>query len=121
MADLDALRARAEGLRQTSFDEFWSTLVEAASVLREISPSQRRVFLATLIEEMRHDQEGLCALCGEPLDGDLHVDHKIPFCYGGGNERTNIQLAHASCNRRKRNQVDARDLLRYLEGRYMNR
>jgi 5-methylcytosine-specific restriction endonuclease McrA len=121
MADLDAIRARAERLRQTSFDEFWSTLAAAASVLRDISPSQRRIFLVSVVEEMRHEQDGLCALCHELLDSDLHVDHKIPFCYGGGNERGNLQLAHASCNQRKRNQVDARDLLRYLEDRYMNR
>jgi len=24
---------------------------------------------------------------------ETEVDHKIPFCYGGGNERGNIQLA----------------------------
>jgi 5-methylcytosine-specific restriction endonuclease McrA len=52
---------------------------------------------------------------------DVDVDHKIPFCYGGGHERTNLQLAHPSCNRSRRSSVDPRDLLRYLEDRYMNR
>jgi 5-methylcytosine-specific restriction endonuclease McrA len=52
---------------------------------------------------------------------DVDVDHKIPFCYGGGHERTNLQLAHASCNRSRQSSVAPRDLLRYLESRYMNR
>ncbi|KRF39989.1 hypothetical protein ASH01_19565 [Terrabacter sp. Soil811] len=67
-------------------------------------------------------QSGLCALCEEPMQrDDVDVDHKIPFSYGGGHERANLQLAHSSCNRSRRNSVDPRDLLRYLEDRYMNR
>ena len=31
-----------------------------------------------------------------------------------------IQIAHLSCNRQKGHQVDPMDLLRYLEGRYLN-
>lgn len=48
------------------------------------------------------------------------VDHIIPFKYGGGNERTNIQLARPPCNLQKGSTVDPHDLLKYLEDRYMN-
>jgi hypothetical protein len=51
---------------------------------------------------------------------EIDVDHKIPFCYGGGNERGNIQLAHSACNRLKRAEVNPHDLLAYLEDQYMN-
>jgi 5-methylcytosine-specific restriction endonuclease McrA len=65
---------------------------------------------------------GRCVLCGElisPSEWEV-VDHRIPFCYGGGNEPANLQIAHLYCNRQKGYQVDPMDLLRYLEGRYLN-
>jgi 5-methylcytosine-specific restriction endonuclease McrA len=51
---------------------------------------------------------------------DINVDHVIPFSWGGGNERANIQVVHSVCNRQKGRKVDPIDLLIYLEDRYMN-
>jgi 5-methylcytosine-specific restriction endonuclease McrA len=122
VTDLSRLQGRAESLAADSQAELWALVAEASSVLLQIAPTQRRLWLASVVQELFDEQEGLCALCGEPLiASDLQVDHKIPFAYGGGNERGNIQLAHGVCNRRKRTAVDPRDLLRYLEDRYMNR
>ena len=74
-----------------------------------------------VLDEMYERQRGLCGLCGEPMQRGIHeVDHEIPFVYGGGNERANIQLAHKKCNREKRASVLPKALLRYLEDRYMN-
>ena len=72
--------------------------------------------------ELYQEQNGLCGLCETSMEPDAYeVDHKIPFAYGGGHERTNLQLAHPECNRRKGASVDPHHLLEYLEDRYMNR
>jgi 5-methylcytosine-specific restriction endonuclease McrA len=45
---------------------------------------------------MGADQGGMCPLCGQELDGEQEVDHKVPVTYGGGNERNNLPTgAHA--------------------------
>ena len=122
MAGLDDLQRRAERLQKQADADLMGLVVDAASALRELSPNQRRRWLVSVTNEMWDEQHGRCALCGEQMDrSDMQVDHKIPFCYGGGNERSNIQLAHGPCNRQKRAEVDPHDLLRYLEDRYMNR
>lgn len=121
MADLEDIRKRARALEQQSFTELWTLVVETSSVLCEIDPPRRKAWLVEVIQEMKVVQGGLCALCNRPFGEEVvEVDHVIPFCYGGGNERANIQIAHRSCNRSKRNSVDPHDLLRYLEDRYMN-
>lgn len=51
-----------------------------------------------------------CALCANPVDPNLEhphtmygsIDHIIPLAVGGSNEMDNLQLAHLSCNARKR-------------------
>ena|SRR6185369_14798444 len=47
----------------------------------------------------------VCGICLEPI---LHietatVDHIIPLAVGGSNYRSNVQLAHPKCNRKKGN------------------
>lgn len=120
---LDKLVRASEELSAVTWSEFWSIVVECSSALQEIKPAQRRPWLSHVIEDLHSQQDGLCALGGEPLQfADCTVDHKIPFCYGGGNERANIQLACLKHNQEKgRRGVDPWDLLRYLEDRYMNR
>lgn len=54
-------------------------------------------------------QKGNCGICLEPL-GKLawEVDHRIAVILGGSNERSNLQIAHAKCNRSrgKRHEID---------------
>lgn len=123
MADLRDLADRARRLGDDADRELWALVAETASVLSELRPGPpRRLWLASVVNEMWDEQLGLCALCREPMQrDDIDVDHKIPFSYGGGHERANLQLAHSCCNRSRRNSVAPRDLLRYLEDRYMNR
>jgi 5-methylcytosine-specific restriction endonuclease McrA len=47
----------------------------------------------------------LCALCGHKFENlkDVTLDHIIPSSKGGGNEITNLQLAHTECNNKKGN------------------
>jgi len=121
MTDIDDLMQRARAIERRSFNELWTLVVETASVLTEIDPPRRRAWLASVVERMVEEQDGFCGLCGLSLSNDaVEVDHIIPFCYGGGNERDNLQVTHMRCNREKRNSVDPVDLLRYLEDRYMN-
>ena len=94
---------------------------ECSNILKELAPGKRKIFFAHVITELYDEQGGTCAICHNPLDlNRMHVDHCIPFSKGGGNERGNIQLAHPSCNQQKGSNVDARELLSYLESRYMN-
>lgn len=121
MADLKDLEQRAAELERESFNHLFMLLVECSQILQDISPARRRPWLLNVVQELHRSQKGLCAICNESLSlSEMDVDHKVPFSYGGGNERNNIQLAHSSCNRSKQAQVDPHDLLRYLEDRYMN-
>lgn len=121
MADLHDLAARAKAVERQAYHEFWGNLAECSQILKMMAPARRRLWITHVVQDLHRMQNGLCALCGQPLMlSDMDVDHKIPFCYGGGNERANIQLAHSSCNRSRRAEVDPHDLLNYLEDRYMN-
>jgi 5-methylcytosine-specific restriction endonuclease McrA len=118
---LDRLRDSVAELQLATWQYFWGTVVECSAILKEIEPSRRRPWLAVVIQELHQAQGGRCALCGDPVSpSEWEIDHRIPFCYGGGNEPANVQIAHLSCNRQKGHQVDPMDLLRYLEGRYLN-
>ncbi len=121
MTELHGVLQRAQQLERDSSRDYWLAVLDASAVLQEIAPRQRRPWLDSVISDLTVEQEGLCGICRAPLEGPSEVDHIIPFCYGGGNERSNIQLAHASCNRAKGKNVAPRDLLRYLEDRFMNR
>lgn len=41
---------------------------------------------------------GNCFFCGNPLDGDVTVEHLIAVAHGGPNHVSNLFLAHAQCN-----------------------
>lgn len=121
MSRSKALAHRARQLAAEAHHEFWATVVESSEILKEIAPNSRKLWLVHVIKELYEEQEGICPLCEKQLTyGQHHVDHKIPFRYGGGNERGNLQLVHPECNNRKRDEVDPHDLLRYLEDRGMN-
>ncbi|MFZ4702303.1 MAG: HNH endonuclease [Candidatus Methylumidiphilus sp.] len=122
MISSDDLKKRAHTLEQKSFYELFDILVECSDHLKQIKPVKRRPWLVDVIREIYNDQNGKCAICGEPLEfGSHEVDHVIPFCYGGGNERGNLQITCLSCNRKKRSSVEPQALLHYLEDRFMNR
>lgn len=116
---LDELLHQAERLELQNWEMFWGTVAECSLLFKAIAPSRRRIWLATVIQEIHEAQGGRCALCTDPVSSDeWEVDHRIPFCYGGGGEPANLQIAHQKCNRQKGRRVKAMDLLRYLEGRY---
>jgi CRISPR/Cas system Type II protein with McrA/HNH and RuvC-like nuclease domain len=118
---LDAIKKQSLEIQYETWEVFWGTVVECSDILKELDPNHRRLWLSELIQDLYREQKGKCGICGRKVEwGDHHVDHIIPFCYGGGNEPANLQIAHPHCNRSKRKEVDPWDLLRYLEGRYLN-
>ena len=69
----------------------------------------------SLFDELWAKQEGRCAICGEAMPAERFdvphatvwkkkrptFDHIRPRVKGGGDEPSNLQLAHADCNWRK--------------------
>jgi 5-methylcytosine-specific restriction endonuclease McrA len=43
-------------------------------------------------------QKEMCYYCGEGLEVDFHVEHKLPYVRGGRNERANLCLSCPTCN-----------------------
>jgi hypothetical protein len=115
------LKALAESLAN-DYAEAWSLADEVVEVLKTIDPHKRvQNHLRPMIVKLYVAQAGTCPLCGDPLAlGDWHLDHKIPFTKGGGNETSNIQLVHPSCNLKKGDFVEIDELIVYLHGRYAN-
>ena len=107
---------RARKLAVAKRQEFEETVDEISKLYREVVPPKTPIWDATVISELYHEQNGLCALCCDLLVlGEHHVDHKIPVSRGGGNERENLQLTHPKCNQSKGAKVDTRDLHHYIK------
>lgn len=53
------------------------------------------------IGELRSRDGDDCVLCGEPLAGDVTMEHLTPLSRGGHHVRENLALAHLLCNCRK--------------------
>lgn len=53
------------------------------------------------IEDLLRLQRGMCANCGERLNGKHDVDHIYPISKGGSNDPSNLQLLCGTCNRSK--------------------
>ena len=48
------------------------------------------------------DSGGVCGICSQPVDFAVFtVDHIVPIYRGGPHQRSNLQVAHFSCNSRK--------------------
>ena len=54
---------------------------------------------------LHEEQRGLCFYCNTALNGQYHVDHKIPLSKGGTNWPNNLCLACQPCNDSKLNKT----------------
>lgn len=50
---------------------------------------------------------GMCGICKGFIDGDFHVDHRIPLSKGGMHGYANCQPAHPKCNLSKGDKIVA--------------
>jgi 5-methylcytosine-specific restriction endonuclease McrA len=55
-------------------------------------------FSSSDIELMLRQQKEKCYWCGKPLNGEYHVDHRIPLSKGGKNDPSNIVISCPHCN-----------------------
>lgn len=56
-----------------------------------------------IVSHLYTAQEGYCLYCGQLLQENFQIDHKMPISLGGTNTDDNVQLLHAVCNQRKNN------------------
>lgn len=54
-----------------------------------------------LLDDLIQRDEGRCGICGQPIQGPIHIDHIIPLVREGTHEPSNCQIAHPLCNQRK--------------------
>lgn len=65
---------------------------------------RRKGFSDDFKQQLYEKQNGMCAVCGEPLDKQLsnnHVDHIIPWTLVGDELSDNYQYLCSSCNESK--------------------
>ncbi len=70
---------------------------------------RRKPFSDEFKQQLYNRQNGLCAVCGEPLDKDLsknHVDHIIPWTLVGDELPDNYQYLCCYCNESKSSHTD---------------
>ena len=85
-------------IQRLAWEEVWMYAEDCSDVIWHM-PQHRRVRVASaLVAELLEAQEGICPLCETSINqaalGAFHVDYVIPFTYGGGYERENLQLTH---------------------------
>jgi 5-methylcytosine-specific restriction endonuclease McrA len=86
---------------QREYSEAQCDMARGSPHLIWVEPQRRPVSRETraLVWE---ESTGACSYCGSSLDEvTFTLDHIIPRCEGGGNERENLTVACADCNRSK--------------------
>jgi 5-methylcytosine-specific restriction endonuclease McrA len=93
-----------------------------SEIENEIEPQKRGPYRVN-VQNLHKEQDGKCAICGEPVtlgpQGSHEIDHRIPLARRGGNESENLQITHPSCNRKKGDSVDRYEQLDYLYDKHM--
>jgi 5-methylcytosine-specific restriction endonuclease McrA len=106
-------------VERLAWEEVWMVAKDCSAIICGMPHHKRKRLASALIEDMLANQKGVCPLCGTTIEqstiGTFHVDHVIPFTWGGGYEAGNLQVTHPSCNLSKGDYVDLRDLVPYLE------
>ena len=73
----------------------------AAAAFEELAkPSKHREVGKALRRQIHDDQGGLCADCGDRL-GRFEIDHRMPLCLGGTNDRDNLAAICCPCHQAK--------------------
>lgn len=118
---LDEILKRAKHTKQLVDLEATFETDEATKRLNKIAPIPRKEWMKHITNQLWLEQGGKCAICKDSMSRDsFDVDHKVPHSKGGGNEKANLRLTHASCNRSRGNDCDRRSVIENLEDRAMN-
>lgn len=104
---------------------FAENVRELVQIVHELDELPRHTdWSPDTIDELMRRQSSSCSYCGDPLGpfstAKHHIDHRIPWSLGGGNELPNIQVLHKKCNLTKSAQYDDDELLAYLDDRIRN-
>lgn len=68
---------------------------------------KRIIIPKTTKEKVYENGNGVCAICGKPIErNDFTIDHIIPLSRGGSNDLENLQIACHDCNELKGNRMD---------------
>jgi 5-methylcytosine-specific restriction endonuclease McrA len=101
-----AWRTRNSDRKRANDNRWHAANPEKVRRYRVVSEARRRGapgagFTAADVDDLYKMQKGRCAACRVSLRRGYHVDHINALARGGRNEKTNIQLLCAPCNRRK--------------------
>jgi 5-methylcytosine-specific restriction endonuclease McrA len=116
-AYMDAYR---EANRGAITEQYRRWRIANAQLVTEKNQRRRARLLDAFVAPVNRDQvwerdNGCCQLCGNPIDRSIQwphplsmtIDHIRPLILGGTHEPSNVQLAHAVCNSRKGDRIDA--------------
>lgn len=122
---LRLIEAKLAAQHRSVIAENAALLEDLVALVRELHPIGRQtLWPAELIGYIAQRQNWKCPHCGDEIpslnERAHHVDHIVPWSLGGGNEISNIQVLHGTCNLSKGQRCDLDDLIRYLQGRLFN-
>lgn len=67
-----------------------------------VVPEKRRPISSDVKYELYMEQKGICCYCGQYVTlSEATIDHIIPLCKGGRNEKSNFQCTCKKCNQLK--------------------
>lgn len=90
----EVFRRSAAKFRQTDHGKAMHRLTESARRARKLHQ-----FIEDVDPRVVYRMYGgMCGICGEFIDGDFHVDHRVPLALGGMHGYINVQPAHPRCN-----------------------
>ena len=98
-----AIRMREKAPEYAAKYRAKSAAKQAHRARQALRRSQKKGELVS-IRELLFDHDGLCHLCGGPINGpeQAEIDHILPLSKGGPHTRDNLAPAHRRCNRIKR-------------------
>jgi 5-methylcytosine-specific restriction endonuclease McrA len=122
---LETLAIRVSDRHRVVAGEIGVLVDELVTLVRELDPIRRQtLWSAELVRFIAQRQDWICLACGKEIpslhERAHHVDHVVPWSLAGGNEPSNLQILHVSCNLSKGQRCELDVLIRYLHGRLMN-
>ena len=92
-------RGRTVSLRAAEIDVVSRWAVEARQELLASRGDPKRVTIpAAMRARVIARANGRCEICGEPFEGEIHVDHVVPVARFGATTDDNLRAAHPMCN-----------------------